>query len=71
MQLQIYKFESPEERQMNEITTVDIDGEVWFLANDVCKALNIKNTGDAISRLDDDEKLLSVLPIAVKTGRYR
>lgn len=63
MQLAIFKYQSPEEAKMNEITTVEINGEIWFLANDVCKALDIKNTGDAVSRLDDDEKLLSVLPI--------
>ncbi len=31
-----------------------------------CNMLDIKNTSDAISRLDDDEKLLSVLPTATK-----
>lgn len=32
------------------------DGEPWFVAKDVCLALNIVNHNDAISRLDDDER---------------
>ena len=32
------------------------DGEIWFVAKDVCKFLGIKNHKDAVSRLDDDEK---------------
>ena len=32
------------------------DGEIWFVAKDVCKVLSIKNHKDAVSRLDDDEK---------------
>jgi prophage antirepressor-like protein len=35
---------------------VDNDGEFWFVAKDVCDVLDIKNTSDALSRLDDDEK---------------
>ena len=33
-----------------------IDGEPWFVAADVCKALEVKDTWNAISRLEDDEK---------------
>jgi prophage antirepressor-like protein len=62
MQLQIFKY--AEEDQFDNLTTLDIDGEVWFVASEVCKLLDIKNTSDAVSRLDDDEKLVSVLPIA-------
>lgn len=32
------------------------NGEPWFVAADVCRALGIKNHRDAIERLDDDEK---------------
>lgn len=38
------------------VRTVDRNGEVWFVASDVCSALTIGNSRDAISRLDDDEK---------------
>lgn len=48
---------------MNDLTTVEIDGEIWFIGTQVCKLLDIKNSSDAIGRLDDDEKLTSVLPI--------
>lgn len=34
----------------------DEDGATWWVARDVCNALEIVNVGDAISRLDDDEK---------------
>ena len=64
MQLQIFKYQSDEERLFNEITTLEIDGDVWFVAKDVCGALDIKNARDAVSALDDDEKLTSVIPTA-------
>lgn len=38
------------------IRTLNIDGEPWFVAVDVCMALGIGNVSMAISRLDDDEK---------------
>ena len=38
------------------IRTTEIDGQIWFVANDVCQALNIANPRDAIKKLDDDEK---------------
>lgn len=38
------------------------DGEPWFVAKDVCDALTIGNSRDAVNRLDDDEKAMSVLP---------
>lgn len=33
-----------------------VDGEPWFVAKDVCAALNISAHRDAIARLDDDER---------------
>lgn len=36
--------------------------EVWFVAADVCKRIGISNGRDAVSRLDSDEKDMSVLP---------
>lgn len=38
------------------IRTLNIDGEPWFVASDVCKALGIANSRDAVARLDEDEK---------------
>ena len=43
--------------QDNDIrTAVDFLGNPWFAAVDVCAALDIKNSRQALSRLDDDEK---------------
>lgn len=38
------------------VRTFNKDGEVWFVAADVCAALEIANPRDAVSRLDDDER---------------
>ena len=32
------------------------DGEPWFVAKDVCDALGLGNVGQALARLDEDEK---------------
>ena len=60
MQLLIFKFED-DSNHLNDLTTVEIDGQVWFVANDVCQLLDIQNVTQAISALDDDEKLPYVL----------
>lgn len=46
-------FENPE---FGRIRALERDGEPWFVATDVCRYLEIKNSRDALSRLDDDEK---------------
>lgn len=50
---EIRVFESAE---FGEVRVAEIDGEPWFIAADVCRALDVKNGRDAVSRLDDDEK---------------
>lgn len=40
----------------NEVRTVLIDGEPWFVAQDVCKVLEIANSRDATQDLESDEK---------------
>ena len=47
--------------EFGEILTVEHDGDVWFIARDVCRALEIANSRDAIARLDEDEKNTVVL----------
>lgn len=37
------------------VRVLDLDGNHWFVAADVCSALTIKNPRDAISKLDDDD----------------
>lgn len=59
MQIFTYQDESP-----FEFTAIEIDGEIWFVAADVCKLLDIKNVSDALNSLDSDEKLVSVIPRA-------
>lgn len=49
-ELQIFQYED-----QSKIRTVTIDGEIWFYGADVCETLDIKNTGDAYSRLDKDD----------------
>ena len=39
----------------NEVRTVIKDGAIWFVAKDVCVALGISNTSDAVARLEPDE----------------
>ena len=46
-------FENP---AFGTIRAIERDGEPWFVAADVCRALEIVNHKDAITRLDDDEK---------------
>lgn len=46
-------FEFPATGQI--VRTVTIDGEPWFVANDVCAVLDL-HSGRALARLDEDEK---------------
>ena len=39
-----------------KVRVVMRDGEPWFVAKDVCECLDLANSRDAVSRLDDDEK---------------
>lgn len=41
-----------------------IKDEPWFVAADITSILNISNASDAVARLDEDEKLTSVIPIS-------
>lgn len=48
-------FESPE---FGQVRTTVIDGEPWFVAADVCRALDLGNPTRALDRLDNDERTL-------------
>jgi prophage antirepressor-like protein len=50
MQLQIFKYESEEEQMLNQIRTIEIDGEIWFVAKDVAEALGYKNPQQAVRK---------------------
>jgi prophage antirepressor-like protein len=63
-------FENPE---FGRVRTTVIDGEPWFVAADVCHALDIGNPSDALNRLDSDERtLVSIegLPSVIATAAY-
>lgn len=47
-------FDNPEFGRLRVIHGED--GEPWFVAKDVCDALGLGNVGQALARLDDDEK---------------
>ena len=47
--IQIFNYEG------NQVRTVDIDSEPWFVAMDVCEVLELDDTGRATARLDADE----------------
>ncbi|MBD1228868.1 BRO-N domain-containing protein [Xenorhabdus griffiniae] len=42
--------------ESHNIRTLNISGNPWFVAQDVCSALNIQNVTQAIDRLDGDER---------------
>jgi len=37
-------------------TIIDQEGNVWWVAKEICDILGIKNSRDTVSRLDDDSK---------------
>ena len=48
-------FENPE---FGQVRTTIIGGEPWFVAADVCRALDLGNPTRALDRLDNDERTL-------------
>ena len=51
-EIQIFRNE-----EFGEVRTVMIDNEPWFVAVDICRALDIANPTQALARLDEDEKM--------------
>ncbi len=49
--LQIFNYNG------TKIRTVEKDGQAWFIAKDVCNVLEISKYRDAITKLDDDERV--------------
>ena len=43
-------------QDLGSVRTINRDGEPWFVANDVCRVLEINNPHMALKRLDSDEK---------------
>lgn len=51
-----------ENQDFGQLRTIIVDGEPWFVAADVCRALEIGETHVAIRRLDEDEKDRFLIP---------
>lgn len=51
------------------VRTITIDGTSWFVSSDACRALDLADMRQAVSRLDEDEKTL--IPIATQGGQQR
>jgi prophage antirepressor-like protein len=60
-ELSVFNFDS------YAIRTMQDSGQTLFVANDLCAVLDLGNTSQACSRLDDDEKLVSPLMMAGQT----
>lgn len=50
MDIQLFNYGS------NAVRTIEQNGEVWFVAKDVCDVLELSNPTEALRALDDDEK---------------
>ena len=53
--------------QFGAIRAIEKDGDPWFVAADVCRALEHSNVSMALDRLDDDEKAKLNLGLASVT----
>lgn len=42
--------------EFGQIRTINQNNELWFIASDICKALDLSNPTMAMERLDEDEK---------------
>lgn len=51
MQVTPFNFDQYQVRTMQ-----DDGGDIWFVAQDVCEAIDLDDTSKAVSRLDEDEK---------------
>ena len=47
--------------QFGNVRVVERDGAPWFVVADVCKALDVGNPSQAIARLEDDEKMITLI----------
>lgn len=51
MEIQLFNYDG------NVVRTIEQNGEVWFVAKDVCDVLELSNPTEALKSLDDDEKM--------------
>ena len=50
MQIQIFKHNNDKERLFDEVRTIELEGELWFVASDITRNLGYSNGRDAITR---------------------
>jgi anti-repressor protein len=46
----------------NQVRTVLLNNDPWFVAKDVCTVLELNDVSKAVSRLDEDEKGTNIIP---------
>lgn len=72
MNMLIFKYDEMDGTSLSnastDILTVEINGEPWFVASDVCNLLGLTNPSEALTALDDDEKQTSVI---LRVGQNR
>jgi len=56
-------------QEFGELRTIVKEGEPWFVAIDVCKALELSDTHKAVERLDEDER--NSIPVTDSLGRFQ
>lgn len=49
-QIQVFNY------HQNEVRTLNVNGQPWWVAKDICDVLEISKHRDAVSRLDPDER---------------
>lgn len=54
--MQQFKFDNVATGATLALSAMGKDGQAWFVASDICKALGIKNSRDALANLDDSFK---------------
>lgn len=57
--------------EFGQIRVMEIDGAFWFVAVDVCKALELGNPTQAVSRLDDDEHFTTLISNESAVGKSK
>lgn len=61
--IQIFNYKS------NEVRTVELNGEPWFVLKDVCAVLGLASSHKVAERLDEDER--NLIPLTDSMGRQQ
>jgi len=55
MNLQVFNY--TKENVTAPITSLNLDGDIWFIAKEICDILEIQNSKQAVAALDEDQRL--------------